>query len=437
MLVYYFKLAYLSLRKTPALSSLIVVAIALGIGLSMTTYTVVHMMSLDPIPSKSQQLFAVQLDSFGKGNRFSTPDGLQHQITYKDAMNLFESDIPSHQTRMLKGRYAVGVEDKRVPPFMEAVRFCDADFFHMFNVDFIYGEPWRKSVDRDARYEVVISESMSERVFGEVDSIGLELLLGDHMFTVVGVIREFQPAPFFYDLNGNHFSNAEKIFAPFSLLPVIEVQSGGNQVGWLDEKINNYQDALSSELLWIQYWAELATPELQQQYRDYLAGYIEEQKKFARFEKDDAKGVIRDVRQWLLYNGVVSEDDRILVGLGFLFLVVCLINTVGLLLAKLLRSVSEAGIRRALGASKKDILFQYLTEMILIGLLGGGLGLLFTWLGLQGLKSMFYSYQKFAYLDGQIVVYTIMLSVGAAIVAGLMPAIRICTTQPSLYLKAQ
>jgi putative ABC transport system permease protein len=62
MFAYYTRLAVRSFRRNKILTALMVVAIALGIGASMTTLTVFHVLSGDPIPGKSDQLFYVQID---------------------------------------------------------------------------------------------------------------------------------------------------------------------------------------------------------------------------------------------------------------------------------------------------------------------------------------------------------------------------------------
>ena len=69
MFKYYLKLAVLSLRRTPVMSFLMVVALGLGIGAFMTTYTVYYLMSGDPIPHKSDVLYRVQLDNWDPNNR--------------------------------------------------------------------------------------------------------------------------------------------------------------------------------------------------------------------------------------------------------------------------------------------------------------------------------------------------------------------------------
>ncbi|HEX4050233.1 MAG TPA: hypothetical protein VHY19_05080 [Steroidobacteraceae bacterium] len=65
MLGYYFTLALRSLRQNVALTTLMIVAVGVGIGASMTTLSIFRAMSGDPIPEKSRQLFVPQMDNFG------------------------------------------------------------------------------------------------------------------------------------------------------------------------------------------------------------------------------------------------------------------------------------------------------------------------------------------------------------------------------------
>lgn len=59
MFAYYLQLALRSLRRNRALTALMVLAIAVGIGAAMTTLTVFHVLSGDPIPGRSDRLFYV------------------------------------------------------------------------------------------------------------------------------------------------------------------------------------------------------------------------------------------------------------------------------------------------------------------------------------------------------------------------------------------
>jgi putative ABC transport system permease protein len=88
MLRYYSSLALLSLRRNFVLSTLMVFSIGLGVALTMTAYTILYVLSGDPIPSKSRQLFAVQLDNGGPRSRKPGDIEPPPQMSWLDASAL-------------------------------------------------------------------------------------------------------------------------------------------------------------------------------------------------------------------------------------------------------------------------------------------------------------------------------------------------------------
>ena len=132
---------------------------------------------------------------------------------------------------------------------------------------------------------------------------------------------------------------------------------------------------------------------------------------------------------------VVSRDMEVQVGLAFAFLIVCLVNTVGLLLAKFTRKSSEIGLRRALGASRRQVFAQFLIESGVVGLTGGLFGLLLTLLGLVAVRALYSDYKAVAFLDWPMVLTTIFVAILAALLAGIYPTWRACRVQPAAQLK--
>jgi len=123
--------------------------------------------------------------------------------------------------------------------------------------------------------------------------------------------------------------------------------------------------------------------------------------------------------------------------LAFGFLLVCMINTVSLLLAKFLRRSGEIGVRRSLGASRLDIFKQCLTEAGVIGLAGGVLGLGFAAFGLWLIRQQPDEYAKLAHMDATTLWLTFVLAVAVSVLAGLLPAWRAMQVPPALQLKSQ
>src|SRR3546814_6356575 len=93
------------------------------------------------------------------------------------------------------------------------------------------------------------------------------------------------------------------------------------------------QAGVNAPCVWIQYWVQLDTPAKAADYRRYLVNYSDQQRASGRYERP-TNVRLRSVMEWLDYNKVVPGDVRLQVWLAFGFLLVCLLNTVGLLLAK-------------------------------------------------------------------------------------------------------
>jgi putative ABC transport system permease protein len=142
--------------------------------------------------------------------------------------------------------------------------------------------------------------------------------------------------------------------------------------------------------------------------------------------------------QWLADEEVVEEDAKMMMWLSFMFLLVCLLNTIGLLLAKFTGKSAEIGLRLALGASKADIFRQHLVETACIGLLGGVAGLGMAMLGLQGIKSLYGDFiEDLSALDINMVLVALVIALLSSIAAGLYPTWRACNISPASQLKSQ
>ena len=101
MLNYYLGLALRSLRRNTVLTVLMIAAIGVGIGASMTTLTIFRAMSGDPIPHKSDQLYVPQIDNWGPDNVFKqSTDLLPIQLSYLDAMAWMKAGAAKRQTAL-------------------------------------------------------------------------------------------------------------------------------------------------------------------------------------------------------------------------------------------------------------------------------------------------------------------------------------------------
>lgn len=434
MFGYYFDLALHGLRRNKALTALMVLAIALGIGTSMTTLTVLHVLSADPVPRRSGTLYYPQIDA--RDNSGAMPgEEPPEQLTLIDGFSLLQAKRADRQALMTGGTIPIQTDSAATDPFYVDARYTTADFFAMFDAPFRYGHGWNAADDEAKARDVVISSELNERLFGGANSIGRTLRMADSLFRIVGVLGNWSPSPHFYDLNTGYYGHTEQVFIPLQSALDLHLQHEGSSDCWGNGTGGVGRIYPSPSCVWLQFWVQLNTLAKAADYKEFLIHYSAQQKALGRFSK--APNVhLRNLMQWLAYQQVVPDDVRLQTGLAFGFLLVCLVNTVGLMLAKFLRRSDELSIRRALGASRRALFAQLLIESGVVGLVGGVGGLLLALLGLWVVRHRSSDYAALAHLDPAMLLTTFLLALGASLLAGLLPAWRACQVAPALQLKS-
>ena len=440
MFAYYCSLAMRSFKRNKALTALMVLAIALGIGASMTTLTVFHVLSGNPIPQKSEKLFYPRLDPASKTG-YQPGQDPESQMSRFDAEALLRDKRGDRQAIMTAGGVAIEPERDGMNPFVADARFTTADFFPMFDVPFAYGRAWTSEDDQARARVAVISLELNEKLFGGGNSVGKTVRLEQTAFKIIGVLKEWRPRPRFYDLTQSRFGSDEQVFIPFWTSRTLDMSPNGNMNCWArpddqeeEDKEGNY--GVNANCAWLQYWVELDSTAKAAAYRQYLNNYSDQQRAAGRYERPNNVR-LDDVMQWMDVYGVVPPDVRLQSWLAFGFLFVCLVNTIGLLLAKFLRRSSEIGVRRALGATRREIFTQYLIEAGVIGLAGGVLGIGLALIGLWAVRQQPTDYAELAHLNGTMLLAAVALTTLASLVAGLLPAWRACQIAPAIQLKSQ
>jgi putative ABC transport system permease protein len=297
---------------------------------------------------------------------------------------------------------------------------------------------------------VVISKYLNERVFGGRNSVGRSLVIDGRSYRVMGVLGAWLPQPRFYDLNGAGLDLPEDVYMPFGWGRALKMQSTGSLSCNQKARVTSFDSVFTEECLWLQYWVELPNAEARERYSAFVDSYVRDEKAHGRFPRP-LNNRIASVATWLDMHDVVGEDSRMQLALAVMFLAVCILNTLGLVLAKFLSAAPISGLRRALGATRVDVIRQHLTEMVLVGALGGAAGLLLTLGGLAVLRGLLFRpllaasnnpatvtlAQSLVHMDVTMLTAAVVVSVLTGVLAGLYPAWRIGRLAPNTFLKAQ
>jgi putative ABC transport system permease protein len=441
MFLYNLRIALLSLRRNSVLSAVIVGGIALGIAVATLFSTMRHVLAKDPVPGKSSALHYVRMDNWDPLKPYPGDDPTRPptQITYQDMVSLMRSDIPVRQSGMLKANLYVFPDPRVGRPTKQLTRLCFADFFPMFEVPFRYGGPWARHADQGPEPVVVLSEELNDTVFGGANSVGRMLRIEAREFKVVGVLDRWRPPVKFYDVTQLAVQAPEAMYLPFNFLRPMKIQTVGNRDGWKSAPAPGLEGLLASESCWIQMWVELPTREKVEAYKSFVDAYVIEQKKTGRFPRP-LNNRVTPMMAWLKEQRVVPNEINALTVVSLLFLAVCSLNLMGLLLGKFLARAPEIGVRRALGARRRDVFVQHVIECEVVGVIGGVLGILLSLAGLawmNGWVKTLLTRDDFFRLDLPMALFAIFLSLLAGLVAGLYPAWRVCRVPPAMHLKLQ
>jgi putative ABC transport system permease protein len=436
MFAYYLDLALRSLKRSPGLTALMVLTIAFGVGASMTAWSVFRAVSGDPIPWKSAQLYVPQIDMWGPDAQRGGPDpnnGPPDALDYNDAVALMRD----HRAKLQSPMYPIGPSvvpaDAAKHPIQTGGHAVFGEFFAMVDVPFQYGSGWSAADDERRAQVAVISGKLNDKVFDGANSVGKMLNIEGRDYRVVGVIGDWNPQPRFYDVvnSGAFATDGEDLFLPFNTAIAANMSNNGStNCNTVPEA--GFEGLQRSSCVWIAYMALLDDAAAVDAYRNYLEGFAR-----ARYTGWAPDVRLRNLPDWLDYQHVVPSDTKVSLLIALGLLLVCLVNTAGLLLAKFLRRSSEIGVRRALGAPRRAIYAQFLTEGAVIGLTGGVFGLVLTGVGVASVSLVLpRDIANLAHLDVSLLATTLVVSVIASLLAALYPTFRAARVMPAWQLKS-
>jgi putative ABC transport system permease protein len=378
-----------SLARQPTFASVAILTLVLGIGTNTAIFSVIKAVLLNQLPYADASRLVVV--------REQNPDGttdLVAPLTYLDWQKQSSSLAALSAFRQLRYAFAGNGEPLDVP----SVR-ATANLFTVLRAGAMLGRTFTADEGVPGADKVaVLSRAFWQRHFGgSPGAIGQTIQLDAQPYTIVGVM----PAAFDFPPSANVDVWTPLSFDPNDAHGRSRKARSLNVVGRLADRVP--QEQAQREMTVIA--GRLATS-----YPDSNTGWG------ARVISVQEQLVTTVRPALLLISGAV----------GFLLLIVCA-NVANLILARLSSRRGEIAVRAALGAGRLQLVRQVLAESLVLSGIGGTLGLLVAWAGVRlvhALPEGSLPRMQEVRLDGGVLLFALAISIGVALVFGLVPAIQ-------------
>lgn len=389
-----------AMGKRPGFTLLVVSTLALGIGANAAIFSVVSGLLLEPLPFDEGQRLALVNEREESG--FTASVSFPNYRDWRERARSFD-------------RFAIILPSSRrfdTPdgPRIVEVGFVAGGFFETLGIEPEVGRYFTETESGPgAERVVVLGHGFWTEAFGaDADVVGRSVELNGEPFAVVGVAP---PELVLYE--------ETSVFLPLGLVQA--------RLPWDDR-----QTSVGAEV--VARLAPGATFEAAQAELLTIAGAIERET-----GEVTGAGNVTPLRSWFV--GETGRQSLLLMAaVGLLLLVACA-NVTNLLFVSSERRRGEMALRSALGASRWRVYRQLFTESLVVAVMGGLAGLGLAVVGLDALLSLVGDVLPVGFadrmvIDGGVLAFTAMLSLGTAILAGFLPAFRSARAELAERLRA-
>lgn len=432
---YYIKLALHRCRGNLATVLLATVTMAVGIAACMTALTIFSTLEGEPLPGISSHLYVATMDARESTDKqtsaYTNPDSLLKLADVKALVN----SVPNVQKAALAWNYSYVSNPAGPQTDFVAGLLTYGPALNLLGAKILYGRPWSVEESNERVLVAVIDTTLAIKLFGRPDAVGNRIEINGHLFSVIGIIAPWVPRSQFIQValnQGSIVGQEAQLFLPVDA--ALDAGVGPATSGECAPGAGSFNSVDLNLCRWMELWASLKNGNELAIYQGYTKAYAQTQHSHGRFI-NAPKAALYRTETWMSLNHVIPSDVRLNLAFAFGLLILCMVNVGGLLAARFLRRCSDVAVRRALGASQRDIFKQHLVESTLLGIIGGGLSLPLVYAGMWVIRAQPVSYAAAAQFRPAVLGWLLATSIIVGIFVGILPALYMSRVQPALQIK--
>ena len=400
-----------TLRRSPAFAAISIASLALGIGANTALFTLTEAVLLRWLPVQNpQELVVFARNPAQPSTTCSYPD----YRFIRDNSQSYSGVIASSGGRAI----SFGVPGQPNASQVVALQFVSGNYFEVLGVPPAFGRLFNEAdnVNEGAHPYAVLSHGFWQRTFGaDTGVVGKDVVLNGTRFQVIGVARE--------GFTGSRVGDSPDVFVPivmFRTFTPVASQWNTRSMWWL-----TVMARLKPEVS-----LEQASSEYAVLWKRILDDDPNKPPAWLRrtFDLENRTLLLPGNRGFSSFRNNASKPLQILSITVALILVIACANVANLLLVRGLGRRREVAIRLAVGAARRRLVTQMLTESVVLSLLGGIAGTVVAWAGVRVLLGFMPAGTFPIMLDLSpnfaVVGFAFGVSVLSGILFGLAPALR-------------
>ncbi len=345
----------------------------------------------------------------GRGTRTSSP-GYEFLDRYVRTLPLIENaSIFSVFEPVVTYR-----EGKKIELFLKRT---DGEFWEILRFQFLEGGPFTREDERNANFVCVINETIQESYFGGAEAVGKQIDINGQRFTVKGVVKN---VPIF------RFVPFADVWVPISTIPSKSYLKGlyGYFTGIVLAKSTEAIEEIKSEY---RFRLKNIDPSLLDGMKTVNGGIESSYDSITRHVFNDGN----------MESAYPRTFTAILIGIMLLFMALPAMNLVNVNVSRIQERISEIGIRKSFGATTSSLIVQFITENIIITVIGGILGFGCSSLILDAIsESGIIPNAVFAF-NGNVFLYGFLITLVFALISGIYPAWRMSRIHPVYAIRGE
>ncbi|HSZ84402.1 MAG TPA: ABC transporter permease [Puia sp.] len=424
MLKHYFKISWRNIIRNKIFTVINIAGLALGICTCIVIFLITNFeLSFDNFHPDKERIYHIgQKDPITPSNvsRISPPmpDALRQEITGIEAVASFYPYDASITPGNEKGLHTFnsGIEGSD----QTSVIITDLHYFDIFKFDWLAGKP---TTSLQQPFKVVLSESKAHKYFGSLpydNIIGRELTYNDSLHvTVSGIVKDWN--------KNTDFPYTE--FISYSSI---------NSSNFLKTTYRTDDWSRNSAGMWCM--IKLSKNSTAFQIKSQLKDFV---KRHLPGNPDKLEFLLQPLSD-IHFNADYSHDDirkadlptiRFLIGIALFILILAIVNFINLSTAQSIQRIKEIGVRKVLGSSRANLIFQFLTETFVVSFFAVCIAMLMVAPLLSFFQDFIPPRLSFQFFNKETLLFLLMLILVIPLLAGLYPAKVLSSYIPALSLK--